>query len=54
MNQYRKATPLDLERLCARSIADHRGDPQWIAWKEEFIRYNQTGMGATFAVIHNG
>lgn len=54
MNQYRKATPLDLERLWARSITDHRGDPQWIAWKEEFIRYNQTGMGATFAVIHNG
>lgn len=54
MNQYRRATANDLERLWARSIADHRGEPQWIAWKAEFIRYNQTGMGVTFAVIHNG
>ena len=54
MYQYRQATPEDLERLWTASIAEHRGDPRYPAWKEEFIHYNQTGMGATFAVIHNG
>ena len=54
MYQYRKAAPTDLEAIWDRSIADHRGDPRWIAWKEEYIRYNQSGMGATFVVIHNG
>lgn len=54
MYQYRKATPADLESIWDRSIADHRGDPCWIAWKEEYIRYNQSGMGATFVVIYNG
>lgn len=54
MYQYRKASPADLESIWDRSIADHRGDSHWIAWKEEYIRYNQNGMGATFVVLHNG
>lgn len=54
MYQYRKATPADLESIWDRSIADHRGDPQWITWKEEYIRYNRYGMGATFVVVYNG
>lgn len=54
MYQYRKATPSDLESVWDRSIADHHGDPRWIAWKEEYIRYNQNGRGATFVVLHNG
>lgn len=54
MTEYRKATQKDLEVLWDKNISDHHGDPQWIAWKEEYIQYNQSGMGATFAVIHNG
>ncbi len=54
MYQYRNAAPADLEAIWDGSIADHRGDPRWIAWKEEYIRYNQNGMGATFVVLHNG
>ena len=53
MYQYRKASPADLESIWDRSIADHRGDSHWIAWKEKYIRYNQKGMAATFVVIHN-
>lgn len=54
MYQYRKAAPDDLKFLWNKNIADHRSDPQWIAWKAEYIGYNRSGMGTTFAVIHNG
>lgn len=54
MYQYRKAAPEDLKSIWDSSIADHHGDPQWIAWKAEYIGYNRNGMGATFVVIHNG
>lgn len=54
MTECRKATQNDLEVLWDKNITDHRSDPRWIAWKEEYIRYNQSGMGATFVVIQNG
>lgn len=54
MTEFRKATQKDLEVLWDKNISDYRGDPQWIAWKSEYIGYNRSGMGTTFAVIHNG
>lgn len=54
MYQYRKAAPDDLKFLWNKNIADHRSDPQWSAWKAEYIGYNRSGMGMSFAVIHNG
>lgn len=54
MTEYRKATQKDLEVLWDKNISDHHGDPQWIAWKEEYIQYNQSGIGVTFVIVYNG
>ncbi len=53
MIHYRKATLEDLERLWNRNIAENPEDPRWLRWKSDFIRRNQTGQAATFAVLED-
>ena len=54
MFEYRKATPDDLERIWNMNIADNEGDARWVAWKHEYISYNQSGAAATFVVVCDG
>lgn len=51
---HRPATPEDLERLWAYNIESHPGDDRWVRWKTEYIGYNCTGAGRTFAVLADG
>lgn len=48
---YRLATPQDLEIIWNRNIAENPEDIRWIHWKEEYIRYNRTGMAQTYVVM---
>lgn len=54
MNDYRIATPDDLERIWAMNIADHPGDERWVRWKDQLIGYNQQGDGLTFVTVIDG
>lgn len=54
MFEYRKTTPDELECLWDMNIADNAGDARWVAWKQEYLSYNQSGMAATFAVVCDG
>lgn len=54
MFEYRKATPDDLERIWNMNIANNEGDARWMAWKQEYISYNQSGAAATFVVVCDG
>lgn len=51
---YRLATPQDLETIWNKSIADNRSDDRWVAWKEEYIGYNKTGMAQTYVAVCDG
>lgn len=51
---YRKATMEDLNHLWEYNITANPDDPRWIAWRDEYISYNETGKAVTFAVIVNG
>ena len=51
MAEYRKATLQDLEHLWNINIAENPDDPNWAAWKKDYISYNQTGKGNTFTVV---
>lgn len=48
---YRLATPQDLERIWNKNIAQNPKDARWVHWKEEYIRYNKTGMAQTYVVV---
>ena len=48
---YRIATMEDLEILWRANISGNPGDDRWVRWKDEYIGYNQTGEGLTFAVV---
>ena len=50
---YRLATPQDLETIWNKNIADNRSDARWVAWKEEYIDYNRTGMAQTYVVVYD-
>lgn len=50
MNNYRKASPEDLEQIWNRSIADNPGDERYIRWKNQFLSDNASGAAATFVV----
>ena len=54
MSEYRKATLEDLEQIWNMNIADNVGDERWLAWKREYIGYNQSGEAVTFVVICDG
>ena len=54
MFQYRTVTEKELRRLWNRSILEHPFDRRYRAWKRVFLQLNRDGMGATFAVLHNG
>lgn len=54
MYDYRKATLADLEHLWNRNIAENPDEACWPAWKNEYISYNQTGLGTTFVVLYDG
>ncbi len=47
----RGATADDLEYLWNENIRRNHGDERWIRWKEQYVGYNQSGMGKTFAVV---
>lgn len=49
----RKATPEDLEKAWAISIARHPDNPRWSEWREEYLRINKTGAGASFVVLED-
>ena len=51
MAEYRKATIQDLEHLWDINIAENPNDSNWSDWKKEYISYNRTGKGYTFAVV---
>jgi len=36
------------------NISDYKGDARWIAWKNEYISYNQNEKAVTFIVLCNG
>lgn len=48
---YRLATPQDLECIWNKNIAENPEDARWEQWKEEYIRYNRTGMAQTYVVV---
>ncbi len=48
---YRLATPQDLEIIWNKNIAENPEDGRWGHWKEEYIRYNSTGMAQTYVVV---
>ncbi len=48
---YRLATPQDLELIWNKNIAENPEDVRWVHWKEEYIRYNRTGMAQTYVVV---
>ena len=48
---YRLATPQDLESIWNKNIAENAEDARWVHWKEEYIRYNRTGMAHTYVVV---
>ncbi len=52
--ECRRATRTDLEALWARSIAENPGDARYLRWRDQFIRDNESGAAATFAVIADG
>ena len=51
---YHLATPQDLELIWNRNIAENPEDTRWVHWKEEYIRYNRTGMAQTYVVVCDG
>ena len=52
--ECREATPADLEALWAKNIARNPGDERWAAWREEYIGFNRSGLGRTFAILCGG
>ena len=51
---HRPATWSDLELLWQYNIEKNPGDDRWVRWKTEYIGYNRTGAGRTFAVLADG
>lgn len=52
--EYREATLDDLERIWDMNIADNADKKRWIAWKNEYISYNQSGKALTFVILCDG
>lgn len=52
--EYKPAAPGNLSQIWNKDIARNFGDPQWIAWKQEYIANNQNGNCKTFIVLCNG
>ncbi len=52
--ECREATSADLETLWRKNITQHPGDPRWPAWREEYIGFNRSGQGRTFAILCGG
>ena len=53
-NEYRIASPQELERLWEKNIARNPGDSRWVRWRDAYIGYNRKGMAVTFAVVLGG
>lgn len=51
---YRLATLQDLEIIWNKNIEENPEDERWVNWKEEYIRYNKTGMAQTYVVVCEG
>ena len=43
-----------LERIWQKNIDNNPDEPNWLRWREEYIRYNITGMATTFLVLADG
>lgn len=50
---YQKATLEDLERSWDREIRENPDDQRYLRWKDQFVRLNLDGRGATFFVLEN-
>jgi len=48
---YREATMQDLALVWDKNIADNPGDERWVAWKDEVIGNNRSGVSKTFVAL---
>ena len=56
MTEYQThiASADELARIWEKDVAANDGDPRWLRWREEYIRYNALGMAVTFVVTADG
>ncbi|MBO7526519.1 MAG: GNAT family N-acetyltransferase [Clostridia bacterium] len=50
---YRKATFDDLNKIWDNDIKENDNEVKWVLWKEQYIKYNKTGMATTFVVLYD-
>ena len=51
MYSCRPADRGSLERIWNKNIETHPEEPSWVKWKEEFLRYNESGMGKSIILF---
>ena len=49
---YRAASMTDIDLRWDKNIADNIGDDRWVAWKNQFIKDNQSMICKTFVALH--
>ena len=52
--EYKISDTDNLEEIWNMNVSSHPGDERWVKWKEEYIRYNITGLAKTFVVVIDG
>ncbi|MGI6255638.1 MAG: GNAT family N-acetyltransferase [Acutalibacter sp.] len=52
--EYRQASPQDLELAWEKNIRDNPDDSRWPAWREQYLKYNQTGQARSYVAVWNG
>lgn len=50
---YREASMQDVELAWEKNLRDNPGDGRWIAWREQYLKYNRNGKGKTFVAVWN-
>lgn len=50
---YKIASADELDLRWERNIAQSHGDERWIAWKNSFVKDNETGKCRTFVILFN-
>ena len=51
MVEYRPASKEELRAIWVRNRADHPNDARWVAWEEDYIRYNEVGAAVTIGAF---
>ena len=49
-----RATPELLAARWERNIADNPDDPRWLCWRDQYIRYNESGMARSYLILAQG